>query len=219
MAVVGRRLNFVTDCPRHIKSAQSLSYQVLQLQVNPLQLYCPITHRAIEMAPSAIQELDSSDDPTVTSLRKTLVTENLPLALRFRALFSLKHLASLDLPNAQSVPAIEAIAAAFNSSSALLKHELAYCLGQSKKLEAAPFLSKVLKDRQEDAMVRHESAEALGALGDVDSLELLKTFRDDTSDEEVVRETCEIAVARIEWEISEQRKQENVKTRLVWSKQ
>ena len=68
-----------------------------------------------------------------------------------------------------------------------------------------PFLQEVLKDRTEDAMVRHESAEALGALGDVESVELLKEMRDDSGEEVVVRETCEIAVERIEWEHSKER--------------
>ena len=49
-------------------------------------------------------------------------------------------------------------------------------------------------------MCRHEAAEALGALGDIESLQLLRGYRDDEREVEVVRETCEIAVGRIEWE-------------------
>ena len=49
-------------------------------------------------------------------------------------------------------------------------------------------------------MCRHEAAEALGALGDVGSLGVLRGFRDDGGEVGVVRETCEIAVGRIEWE-------------------
>lgn len=49
-------------------------------------------------------------------------------------------------------------------------------------------------------MVRHEAAEALGALGDQESLELLRSRRDDVGELTVVRETCEIAVGRLEWE-------------------
>lgn len=152
-------------------------------------------------------------DPTVSALRSTITDEATPLAKRFRALFSLKHLAAQQPATEQTVPAIEAIAAAFTSPSALLKHELAYCLGQSGKLEAVPFLRSVIADRAEDAMVRHESAEALGALGDISSLELLKERRDDTEEEEVVRETCVIAVDRIEWEHSEAGKAEKLKKR------
>ncbi|KAK4574688.1 deoxyhypusine hydroxylase [Recurvomyces mirabilis] len=150
-------------------------------------------------------------DPTVTGLRDTLTSEDAALAKRFRALFSLKHLAAQKPATPQTIPAIEAIAAAFTSPSALLKHELAYCLGQSGKDEAVPYLRAVIEDRAEDSMCRHEAAEALGALGDKSSLDLLRQRRDDTSEEEVVRETCDIAIERIEWEHSEAGKAERLK--------
>ena len=44
----------------------------------------------------------------------------------------------------------------FQDPSALLKHELAYCLGQMKNTTALPILESVLANRQEDPMVRHE---------------------------------------------------------------
>lgn len=64
-------------------------------------------------------------------------------------------------------------------------------------------------------MCRHEAAEALGALGDQGSLEILKGLRDDELEVVVVRETCEIAVARIEWESSDERKREALRDRFV----
>jgi deoxyhypusine monooxygenase len=149
----------------------------------------------------------------VTALEQTLCSESAPLAKRFRALFSLKHLAAQKPATPQTIPAIQAIAAAFTSPSALLKHELAYCLGQSGKDEAIPYLRAVIEDRDEDAMCRHEAAEAIGALGDVNSLGLLRQRRDDPKEEEVVRETCDIAVERIEWEHSEAGKLEKLKQR------
>jgi deoxyhypusine monooxygenase len=164
------------------------------------------------MAPSATSPRATSPpptcDPTVLALRKTLTSESSPLALRFRALFSLKHLACQS-----SLPAIHAIAAAFSSRSALLKHELAYCLGQTKNLAAVPYLRKVLEDVEEDAMCRHEAAEALGAIGDMESLGVLREFRDRDGETVVVKETCEIAVARIEWENSEEGKREKLRQR------
>ena len=168
------------------------------------------------MAPSAREpetSLTSLDDKTITPLRKALISESVPLARRFRALFSLKHLACQSPPTPQTLYAIQAIAAAFSSPSALLKHELAYCLGQTRNLDAVPFLRKVLEDRTEDSMCRHEAAEALGALGDTKSLELLRRIRDDRREISVVRETCDIAVERIEWERSEERKQEKLRQR------
>ncbi|KAJ6141613.1 Deoxyhypusine hydroxylase [Penicillium chermesinum] len=147
------------------------------------------------MAPSTTET--SPTDETVLTLRKVLVSESEPLARRFRALFSLKHLACLQPPTEKTLPAIQAIAAAFASGSALLKHELAYCL--------------VVKDGEEDAMCRHEAAEALGALGYAESLDILKKLRDDENEPEIIRETCDIAVDRILWENSEERKAEKLK--------
>ena len=167
------------------------------------------------MSPSAV-ESPSTDrtivaDSTVLALRKTLICENVPLAHRFRALFSLKHIASSP-SSLQTSAAIEAIAAAFSSPSVLLKHELAYCLGQTKNLQAIPHLRKVLLDRGEDAMCRHEAAEALGAIGDRSSLDIMSEIRNDAGEPVVVRETCDIAVDRILWETSGKRL-ENLKPR------
>jgi len=44
----------------------------------------------------------------------------------------------------------------FTDESALLKHELAYCLGQMKLPSALPVLESVLENIDEDPMVRHE---------------------------------------------------------------
>lgn len=162
------------------------------------------------MAPTAVEHA-AEDDSQVQALRKILTSEFEPLARRFRALFSLKYLASLHPPTSQTVPAIEAIAAAFTSPSALLKHELAYCLGQTRNDAAVPHLRTVLEDKEEDPMCRHEAAEALGALGDTTSLSLLKALRDDDKEVDVVRETCDIAVDRIEWEHGIQRTSEKLK--------
>lgn len=155
----------------------------------------------------------STEPDPIAPLRAALVSEATPLAVRFRALFSLKHRASEQPPMLYTLPAIHAIAAALSSPSALLKHELAYCLGQTSNLAAVPFLRTVLENRGEDAMCRHEAAEALGALGDWESLGLLRGLRDDAGEAEVVRETCEIAVGRIEWEHSAKKQAERIRTR------
>ena len=162
------------------------------------------------MAPSAPETSVSYEESSALQLRRTLTDETAPLAHRFRALFSLKHVASQD-PGPKATAAIEAIAAAFSSPSALLKHELAYCLGQTQKLEAVPFLRAVLENKLEDAMCRHEAAEALGALGDQGSLAIMENMRKDEDEPVVVRETCDIAVDRIRWQHSDLRQQEALK--------
>ncbi|KAF3163711.1 deoxyhypusine hydroxylase [Orbilia oligospora] len=140
---------------------------------------------------------------TVSQLQTVLCDESANLALRFRALFSLKHLGVNG-----DLKAIDAIAAAFSSESALLKHELAYCLGQTKNDYAIKPLRERLDDLNEAAICRHESAEALAAIGGADSLPLLRKYLDDP--EEAVRQTCELSIAKIEYDLSEQAKNEDL---------
>lgn len=154
------------------------------------------------------------NDPTIQTLRESLCSEASPLTIRFRALFSLKHLATQSPDDtAKTEAAIDAIAAAFASPSALLKHELAYCLGQTRNLYAVPPLRQCLADLEEDPMCRHEAAEALGAIGHDSNLDILREYRDRKGENVSVVETCEIAIDRIEWENSEHRKQEKLRQR------
>lgn len=155
----------------------------------------------------------SKPDDTILTLHKVLTSESEPLARRFRALFSLKHLACLQPPTERTLPAIEAIAAGLTSRSALLKHELSYCLGRTRNLSSVPYLTQAVLDGTQDLMCRHEAAEALGALGDAGSLDALKSLRDDKNESDVMRETCDIAVDRILWENSEERKAEKLRPR------
>ena len=111
------------------------------------------------------------------------------LAVRFRALFTLRGLGTPE--------AIELICACFSDRSSLLKHELAYCLGQIQDPRALPTLVKVLEDRTEDPMVRHEAGEAMGAIGDQSSASVLARYVSDDAPE--VAETCQLALARLNW--------------------
>ena len=173
-----------------------------------------MTVKALSPASSHLDtpNTDTKLDAEIQSLRTALVSESTPLAVRFRALFSLKHHASQHPPTPQTLPAIQAIAAALSSPSALLKHELAYCLGQSGNDASVPYLQEVVMNRTEDPMCRHEAAEALGALGHKDSLDMLADRWHDQSEEEVVRETCEIAIGRIEWLHSDRRRLEQIRS-------
>jgi deoxyhypusine monooxygenase len=166
------------------------------------------------MAPHAVEDAiyqaDVPANDTILALRKSLTDEGNSLAVRFRALFSLKHLATQP---ETALAAIRAIAAALSSQSALLKHELAYCLGQTKNPAVVPFLRAVLAQADEEPMCRHEAAEALAAVGDVDSLDLLRAYRDDAEEPSVVRETCDVAVAKLEWEQSAEGRAELLRQR------
>lgn len=120
---------------------------------------------------------DSVTPATIAAWGAELQSEQTPLARRYRALFALKHHACLSPPTQNTEPAIEAMAGAFATPSALLKHEVAYCLGQTRNLGTARYLRAVVANHAEDPMCRHEAAEALGALGDEGSLPLLRERR------------------------------------------
>jgi len=125
---------------------------------------------------------------------------NRPLKERFRALFTLKNLGGKE--------AIEEISKSFKDKSELLKHEVAYCLGQMGDIQAIPILVSVLNDLEQEPIVRHEAAEALGAIGDASIMNILVKIRDEDK-EEVVRDTCKLAVERLLWLENEKTKEEN----------
>ena len=94
-----------------------------------------------------------------------------PLKERFRALFTLKNIGG-EL-------SIEWISKAFGDESALLKHEVAYCLGQLQDPRAIPVLTRVLEDAAREPIVRHEAAEALAAVGGEGVAETLTKYSQD----------------------------------------
>jgi len=112
-----------------------------------------------------------------------------PMKARYRALFALKNIGGTE--------AINTIAANFADTSALLKHELAYCLGQMQDEQALDVLRNVVRDVKQDVIVRHEAAEALVAIGDPADLSLLEEYSMDDAVE--LAETCQIAADRIKW--------------------
>ncbi|KAI5171885.1 deoxyhypusine monooxygenase [Nematocida sp. LUAm3] len=114
-----------------------------------------------------------------------LLNESYPLKQRFRSLFTLRNIKSND--------AVEAISKCFSTSSVLLKHELAYVLGQMQNTEALPILRRILEDGEEDEIVRHEAAEAIATYGRKEYESLLRKYADkEVSKSTAVSETCEI---------------------------
>ncbi|KAG4302299.1 hypothetical protein PCANB_001455 [Pneumocystis canis] len=142
----------------------------------------------------------------INELRRVFLNESrdIPLDARFRALFSLKMLG-----NQGHKEAIDILAEGFKDDSELLKHEIAYVLGQTQNKDAVDYLENILKDESQEPMVRHEAAEALGALNSQKSLPLLKFFQKNDP-LEIIRQTCDLAIHRIEWEKSEQAKTETM---------
>jgi len=125
----------------------------------------------------------------IEPIQEKLVNPDTPIAERYRCVFTLSNLGG--------PLAIKALASAFEDKSTLLKHEIAYVIGQLQDTGSIPVLRDVLADMNQDPVVRHEAGEALGAIGTAECLEIVRQYLNDPAPE--VRETCELAVSRIEW--------------------
>ncbi|CAG9860279.1 unnamed protein product [Phyllotreta striolata] len=134
----------------------------------------------------------------IRSIGNVLNDTNRPLKERFRALFTLRNIGG-DV-------SIDCIRSCFSDSSVLLKHELAYCLGQMQDPRANSILIGILEDTKQEPMVRHEAGEALGAIGSPESIEILEKYKNDPIVE--VAETCQLALDRINWLESQKEKED-----------
>jgi deoxyhypusine monooxygenase len=129
------------------------------------------------------------DKNKILQLEKILSDSSLPMARRMRAVFNLRSFGSDD--------AVDALKNSLRDPSALLAHEVAYCLGQMCNAYAIPFLIDALKDTSLNPMVRHEAGEALGAIGSPESIPVLQYYANDPIPE--VAETCQVALELISW--------------------
>lgn len=125
----------------------------------------------------------------IQTIGQVLNNKERPLKERFRALFTLKNIGGKE--------SVDEISRCFEDDSALLKHELAYCLGQMQDTSAIQVLTNVLEDTKQEPMVRHEAGEALGAIGAPEVIPILTKYENDPCIE--VAETCKIALDRVKW--------------------
>ncbi len=125
-----------------------------------------------------------SKEKNIDLLISILLDEEEKMFERMRTIFSLR--------NNRSREAVTALCQGFSVESALLRHELAYVLGQMQDSLAVPTLIRVLSDEEEHVMVRHEAAEALGAIGDMAAKSTLEKFLTNPNPE--VSESCEVAL-------------------------
>lgn len=135
--------------------------------------------------------------PSVATLRACLVDTAQPIQKRTHAAFYLRTDGGPE--------AVAAIAEALTNrdDSALLRHELAYVLGQIRDTRACPVLTEVLSDVGDDVMVRHEAAEALGAIGDASAVGVLEKYAQDPVPE--VADTCKLSLDLIKWATTQAR--------------
>lgn len=138
----------------------------------------------------------STSELTIEEVRTTyakLLDPQEPLDSRMRDLYRLKEECLKTVPGVMVL--LEAID---KTDSVLLQHELAYNVGQSGREEAVPELERILRTASYDVVTRHEAAEALGAIGSPLALQVLEEHGDPAKEsEEPIRETCELALARI----------------------
>ncbi|RDD46596.1 Deoxyhypusine hydroxylase [Trichoplax sp. H2] len=129
-------------------------------------------------------------EDNVSKLYSILTNADEDLFNRYRAMFSLRNMATDK--------SVKALAAALDVEGALIKHEIAYVLGQMQHQAAVESLTKHLQDSTEHAMVRHECAEALGSIATEACFELLRKYISDS--EPLVRESCIVALDMCEYE-------------------
>ena len=122
--------------------------------------------------------------------------------------------------NRTDANAVTDLVALFRSTgSVLLRHEVAYVLGQMQQRDAIPFLEGLLTDQTENPITRHEAAEALGAIQAPESVAVLTQHAADSASE--VSETCGLALALLDYEIEkgacgcERRPQEALRREMV----
>jgi deoxyhypusine monooxygenase len=122
-------------------------------------------------------------------MQQRLLDLSQPLTKRMRVVCSLRAV--------KGEGTIEALSSCMKDESALLRHEVAYALGQKEELSAVPILIDTLRN-DEDTMVRHEAAEALGAMHLAAEAEaVLEEY--ENCDVEEVAHTCQLALDRIRW--------------------
>ncbi|KAK6937823.1 hypothetical protein RJ641_031331, partial [Dillenia turbinata] len=129
---------------------------------------------------------------SVSQLRHVLLDEEKGMYERYAALFALRNYGGDE--------AISVIIDSLGANSALLRHEVAYVLGQLQNKAASDALCRVLRDANEHPMVRHEAAEALGSIADDESVGLLEEFAQDP--EPLVSQSCEVALSMLAFEKS-----------------
>ncbi len=134
-----------------------------------------------------------SSQKSIKLLSEVLNDENAKMFDRMRTIFSLRNINSFE--------SIQALSQGFNSKSALLKHEIAYVMGQMQNESAIPHLVKRLEDEDEHVMVRHEAAEAIGAIGSQLTKVILEKFLRHELPE--ISESCEVALGLLSHHNSE----------------
>ncbi|KAH9281363.1 Deoxyhypusine hydroxylase [Echinococcus granulosus] len=166
---------------------------------------------------------DPDATPSMAELRRILLSPSSSLFARYQALFSLRNAAVVSTNDSTSSKhfseVVEALSEALAApGSALLRHEVAFILGQLSIAQTGDALIERLNDQQEAPMVRHEAAMALGEVagsaeageGDCDANSLSVRARQALlagckDPEPVVRDSCALALDMADYVASNDR--------------
>ena len=124
---------------------------------------------------------------------RALADANVAMDARFSALFRLRSLGTED-----AVRALVERLDREREASALMRHEVAFALGQMGATGAIEALCETLGDSSENGMVRHECAEALGALGSEHARCVEALRRACVDEKREVAETAALALRKLE---------------------
>jgi deoxyhypusine monooxygenase len=168
-----------------MKGGDSGSEREASSELEPMACACMLNpYSSVDPAPPHPEHINLE----TKDIGAILQNQKVPLFERYRAMFSLRNRGGAECVMELGKALVE------DESSALLRHEVAYVLGQMQHPNSVEALAESLRRDNEHRMVRHESAEALGAIeGRWDYVEkVLKSFLKD--DDVVVRESCVVAL-------------------------
>ena len=129
-----------------------------------------------------------SDDNNWEAIVQTLQQPLAPIEDKYRMLFCSRQAAP-------SKPVlIEALVQALaGEQSVLMRHEIAYVMGQVGDESAIPALVRMLDDQDEDEVTRHEAAEGLAAIDAEGSIQHFERYASSES-LPLLAQTCELAI-------------------------
>nr|NVI76119.1 nero [Cucujiformia] len=99
---------------------------------------------------NSVDPAPPSSTKNIALLKETLTNEKASLFDRYKAMFALRNIGSKE--------AVIALGEALTYGGALMKHEVAFVLGQMQCSDSIPYLKQSLEDTNENEMVRHECA-------------------------------------------------------------
>mmetsp|Transcript_64884 Transcript_64884/g.154951 ORF Transcript_64884/g.154951 Transcript_64884/m.154951 type:complete len:324 (+) Transcript_64884:66-1037(+) len=145
--------------------------------------------------------------PSWPEIKSLLTQDELsPITARYRALMESRRTA----PSTQEAVAVLSAALEVQTQSILLRHEIAYVLGQIGDKAATGILRTLAASTAEDEIVRHEAAEAVAAICAKDAIDELALYSEGIDTPSLLRDTCELAVHQLRASSSEDGSQKRV---------